>query len=338
MNQIAFFWGSISIYWSSIFFALAIIGSVFASLQIRAIQNKTPNAVLLTALISIPLSLLFSRLVYWYCSFEQYRGILDALTSFGEGGHSLVGAAIGLFLATVIVWRLNMVSSLMQLWDCVLPGSMIGIAIGRLSGFFSADDKGKIMFDNPSLQRLPFAVEIVNEATGTSDWRLATFLFESVAALIVFFVCHYIIRSFHQTNLGKEKVICSLPDGSVAMICLSFFGSLQVVLESTRYDSLFLRTNGFISLMQMVCLALVLTSIIFFSYHSIKINGGVDRKHIFTWLLCVILIGQSAYVEYYVQRHANEYFICYTVMSIAMISVSLLIIQLCCSCSTRSEK
>ena len=331
MNHVAFFFGSTAVYWHGCIMALAILGAVLAGVMLRTMQNKTPNAVLLTAVLSLPLGLLCSRLVYWYCAFEQYDGIFDALTSFGEGGHSLAGAMIGVLLACVIAWRMGVTASFAQLLDCVVPAGLLGIGIGRLSGFFSADDKSKIIFESEVLQRLPFSTEIINEATGVSEWRFATFLFEALAALIAFVVCVRMVAKSRQQ--GSSRQTQSIPNGAVALMGMSIFGSTQVVLESTRYDSLFLRSNGFISLMQMVGLVMMLIPLVIFSVWSIRKGGSTTGRHVFGWLLSTVLLGEAAYMEYYVQRHASDYVICYAVMLLCVLLVCLITSTFCSACS-----
>ena len=48
--------------------------------------------------------------------------------------------------------------------------------------------------------------------------------------------------------IRKRKVA----DGDVCLLFLLCYGALQIVCDSTRYDSLFLRSNGFISIVQIL--------------------------------------------------------------------------------------
>lgn len=331
MSNIAFFFGETAVYWHGCIMALAILGAVLAAVLLRTVQYKTPNAVLLTAALSLPLGLLCSRIVYWYCAFEQYRNMWEALTSFGEGGHSLAGAMLGVLLASFIVWKLGVTKYYAQLMDCVVPAGLLGVAIGRLSSFFGADDKSKIVFESELLHRLPFSTELVNEATGASEWRFATFLFEALAALIAFLVCLRLLK----TSYTRGEWV--LPDGAVALMGLSIFGSAQVVLESTRYDSLFLRSNGFISLMQMVGLVLMLIPLVVFSLWSVRRAGRVTLRHVLCWVLCAVQLGEAGYMEYFVQRHASDYVVCYTVMLTSVALVCLITWRLCMDCSFEDD-
>lgn len=336
MDHTAFCFGSVCVTWHGIIMALAVLAAILAAVMFRSLQRKTPNAILLTSVLGLVLGLFFSRFVYWYCAFEQYDGLGDALTSFGEGGHSLAGAMLGVLLACVIVWRTGLASGFAQLLDCVVPAGLLGIAVGRLGGFFSADDKSKIIFDSPSLQRLPFSVEVVNSATGVSEWRFATFLFEAIAALVVFFVCLRIFSQIYPFDGGAPYYV--LPDGAVALTGLSGFGCTQVVLESTRYDSLFLRSNGFISLMQMVGLVMILLPLVFYTVWASRSRNGIPKKPLRIWIICIALLGEAAYLEYYVQRHASAYAVCYAAMLMSLVIVAFFSWNLCRVCEITEEE
>ena len=105
-----------------------------------------------------------------------------------------------------------------------------------------------------------------------------------------------------------------LRDGDTCLVFLLLYGASQVVLDSTRYDSLFFRSNGFVSVVQVLgALALVLAMILF-SRRMVKARG-FRAWQIFLWLLIAIAIAGAGYMEYYVQRRGNEALFANSVMS-----------------------
>jgi len=59
------------------------------------------------------------------------------------------------------------------------------------------------------------------------------------------------VAFYHKTQKGGVKA--GLRHGHVAMLFMVFYSSMEFVLDSTRYDSSFLRSNGFVSLVQILC-------------------------------------------------------------------------------------
>ena len=97
-------------------------------------------------------------------------------------------------------------------------------------------------------------------------------------------------------------------------------GASQVVLDSTRYDSLFFRSNGFVSVVQVLgALALVL-AVILFSRRMVKARG-FRAWQILLWLLIAIAIAGAGYMEYYVQRWGSKALFAYSVMSACLLFV-----------------
>ena len=96
-----------------------------------------------------------------------------------------------------------------------------------------------------------------------------------------------------------------------------------MVLDSTRYDSLFFRSNGFVSIVQVLgALALVLV-IIVFSVRMVKARG-FKGWYVLLWIAAAALIGGAGYMEYHVQRHGDQAIFAYSVMSVCLTAVVIL--------------
>lgn len=316
MNSTVFFFSDQNIYRAGIIIAAAIFVAVVCVYLLWKIADKKDSAPIFifisASLVAAPL---FSRLVYWYCCYEQYSGIASAFFQKSTGGYSLLGAMIGIMLVAVILHFTKIIPDFLALLDCIAPAGAVCIAIGRLAAFFSADDKGKIIVTSPKLQRLPFAIEVYNESSCVSEWRFATFFFESLAGFAIF-IAVFILFHFIYT---KQRFI----KGSAFFMFMSLFAAAQATLESTRYDSLFLRSNGFISLMQIASIIMLIIPVIFFSIKSVR-SSGMSVLHIIVWVMSVLSLAIAAYLEYYVQRHADASSLCYPLMFICLLTVSAL--------------
>ena len=93
-----------------------------------------------------------------------------------------------------------------------------------------------------------------------------------------------------------------------------------MVLDSTRYDSLFFRSNGFVSVVQVLGALGLALAVIVFSRRMVKARG-MRAWMIFLWLAIAGLIGGAGYMEYYVQRRGNEALFAYSVMSACLLAI-----------------
>ena len=106
------------------------------------------------------------------------------------------------------------------------------------------------------------------------------------------------------------------------MFCL-YYGAAQAVLDSTRFDSLYFRSNGFVSVVQILCVAAVVVPLAVFAVRYRRANGWTPGC--LTVLgSCLVLLGLAGWMEYYVQRHGNQAAFAYTVMGSSLAGVVLL--------------
>lgn len=315
MDKIAYIAGETVIYWNSIVLTLAAATAVFFFLAFYI--GKCGNAVAGFAAVplSIVLSIVLARLVHWYSRADSYDGFLAAMTDYTSGGYALLGVFAGCALAAALLRLIFLHWNLPEMLDCMSLAGLAGIAVGRLASFFNASDRGNIL---EKFHSLPFAWPVTNTVSGATEYRLATFVLQAFVALVLF-----VSLSVFYTR-GRRK---GLRDGDTCLLFLLIHGASQVVLDSTRYDSLFFRSNGFVSIVQVFgALALGLV-IVLFSIRMVKARG-FQLWQVPLWLLIAALIGGAGFMEYYVQRRGNEAVFAYSVMSgclAAVIGLTLLI-------------
>ena len=312
MDKIAFYSGSTAIYWNSVILTLAAATAICFFLAFYLGKSGNGAAGFAVVPVSIVLSLVFARFFHWYCQSDSYSGFSDAMTNYAEGGYALMGVFLGCALAAVLTRILCLHRNLPEMLDAMSMAACAGMVVGRLSALFNASDRGQVLVN---FRSLPIASPVNNAVSGAVEYRLATFALQSMVALALFIG----LAVFYNKGQKRGK----LRDGDTCLLFLLFYGASQVVLDSTRYDSVFFRSNGFVSVVQVLgALALVL-AVILFSRRMVKARG-FRAWQIFLWLLIGIAIGGAGYMEYYVQRRGNEALFAYSVMSGCLLFVILL--------------
>ena len=316
MDKLALISGESFIYWNSIVYTLAAATAIAFFLAFYI--GKCGNAVAGFAAVplSIVLGLVAARFFHWYCRADSYAGFTAAMTDYTSGGYALMGVFLGCFLAAALLRLLFLNRNLPEMLDCMAISGCAGIAVGRLASFFNSSDRGQIM---EIFQSLPFAYPVTNAVSGAVEYRLATFVIQSMVALALFVG----LSIFYIRGNREEK----LRDGDTSLIFLLIYGASQVVLDSTRYDSLFFRSNGFVSVVQVLGALGLGLGIFAFSKRMVK-AVGFKWWQVFLWLLIAAGIGCGGFMEYYVQRRGNEAVFAYSVMSgclLAVIALTLVI-------------
>ncbi len=309
MDKLALILGETTIYWNSIILTLAAATAAFFFLAFYI--GKCGNAV--AGFAAIPVSIVFSvvlaRFFHWYSRADSYGGFFTAMTDYTSGGYALMGVFLGCFLAAVLLGLIRFHRNLPEMLDCMSLAGCAGLCVGRLASFFNSSDRGVIVAFTKSL---PFVYPVTKVVYGAVDSRLAALVFQSLVALALFIALTvFYVRGNQQ---GKLK------DGDTCLIFLMCYGCSQVVLDSTRYDSLFFRSNGFVSIVQVLGAIALAGVIVVFSVRMVKARG-FKFWQILLWLLMAAGMGCAGFMEYYVQRHGNEAVFAYSVMSACLMGV-----------------
>ena len=328
MEKIAFISGGTFIYWSSIILSLAAVAAIaiFAAMYI----GKSGDVMGLCATVPVAMvgSMILSRLIHWYCRADAYESMHTALNDYSAGGYALMGVFIASLAAAALLRLIRVVKNLPQMYDSMAIGGGIGIAVGRLASLFNASDRGLTL---PETVGFPFAYPVTNTVSGVVENRLATFMIQSgiVAALVVLLGVYMLI-----SKLAKRKVA----DGDICLMFLLVYGASQIICDSTRYDSLFLRSNGFISVVQILGLVALVVPLVVFSVRMVM-NMGIKWYHFAIWLVILGMMGLAGYMEYYVQRHGNEAAFAYSLMALGLVVIVLmsLAIRAMGNCAARKK-
>lgn len=298
MERIAFIFGSTFIYWNSVVLTLA-AGTAICIFLAFYLPEGQGNAAAVAVPMALVLSLFFGRLIHWYFRPDSYTGFLKAVTDYTSGGYALPGCFAACGLTAGILRLLRLEREPLRLLDAMSLGGCAGIAVGRLACFFSPADRGQLL---QNLRTLPFAYPVNNVVTGAPEYRLATFVIQAMATALIF------------GGLAAFALSARRRQGDAALLFLLLYGLSQAVLDSTRYDSLFLRSNGFVRVTQLLSAAALTEVSAVFSVRMGK-TRGFRWWYVPLWLLMLALLGGAGYMEYYVQRHGDRALFAYAGMT-----------------------
>lgn len=307
MNQIAFILEHTTLYWYSIVLALAVTAGICFYMAFCSHSGIRPSIAAASVFLAVSLSLVLSRIVFWYCRTNSFSSFQQALSSRSSGNLALAGAFFGCGLTAILLGRFT--GNTGKLLDCMSIAGSCAICLGRLGSFFTSTDRGQILND---MTFLPWAYPILNATSGEPEYRLATFLFQSIIAGLLFLVLAIL---FFSPRAKKY-----LSDGKITVLFLMVYGASQVILDSTRYDSLYLRSNGFVSMVQILAAVALGVSIILSSIGAVR-NLGFKKWMIPVWTAIVSLFGCAGYMEYYVQRHGRLALFSYVIMEHCLVAI-----------------
>ena len=304
MDTIAYIIGERFIYWNSIILTLAACAAIcmFLFLYLREKGNGIAAALLIP--LAVVTSICFSRAIHWYCMANAYESLKAALTTFTGGGYALMGVFAACALTAVVLRLLRIVKNLPFAFDCMTLAGGVGIAVGRLACLFSTQDRGPMI---ESIRSLPLVYPVTNPVTGVVEWRFATFMIQAIVTGLITIT----LLAFYMSRQQKDG---KLRDGDTACLWLCAYGASQVVLDSTRYDSLFMRSNGFISIVQILGAVALVSTIVYFSVRMVKARG-FRWWYILLWLGYAGCVGGGGFMEYWVQRHGNQAIFSYSIMT-----------------------
>lgn len=315
MEQIAFISGGVFTYWSSVILALACVTAIALFASLYLFKTGRMAVVSLTVPLAFALSLVLARLVHWYCRTDSYDSLYVAMTDYLSGGYALAGVFAGCLLTACLLRLIRVEKNLPRMLDCMALAGGAGIAVGRLASVFNLSDRG-VVLNRP--MGLPFGSAITDGVSGEVQYRLATFMLQSLVTggLVLALLIYWFLRRIRRKRLK---------DGDTCLIFLMIYGASQILFDSTRYDSLYLRSNGFISVVQILGLAPVLVALIVYCVAMVRANG-MRWGFFLMWLMQIGCLGGAGYMEYYVQRHGDQVFFAYSVMAACLVLEVILIL------------
>ena len=296
--------GNLQIGYGIIITVIAFIASMMLTLSLCPAKEENDVArfrlkfsLFVYIILSAVFGMYLGRFVHWYSHYESYESFYQAFStaegSFHEAGLVIGACAASLFSAGIAGKKYGF-----RLKSAASAGIMLFMTRVSLTSMFNECDRGKTVIENPFYQRLPFSYITLTSA-GTSEYRTAVFFWKfMILALITVIAIAGCIRNI-----------------SALRTYIMYFCAMAL-LDSARYDASFLRSNGFVSLMQIVAGVFLLLCVIVI---NAKLMGGHKFKAGYLLYDLAFLLGLSltGFMEYYVQRHGNLYISCYALMAAA---------------------
>lgn len=306
MNHIVLVFGNTVVNASDLILALAALAGICLFLGFADYRKLPEGRTICSMLLATVFAFLWGRLFHWYSVPAGYTGFAQAITRYQMGSFSLLGAMVGCALAVFLVFFREK-KLFPQALDCLTLAGTGSIALGRLAYFFSALDRGAV-FEKSTIWSSP----IPSGYSGGVEYRFATFLAQAVIACLLF--C-FLLRLFSENKKHR--------DGDLSLLFLLLYGASEVVLDSTRYDALFLRVNGFVSVEMLAALAAMIAAYAVFSVRVLR-RTGFRKLLAAYWGAFAALAGGAGFMEYYAQRHGNKLLFAYSFMTAFLLLISAL--------------
>lgn len=314
MEQIAFIAGQSVFYWKPLLLTAGVVTSIFFFLWLYLRDGGRGLSAACAVPLALVLGMVLSRLVHWYCRPGDYASLSAALTDYSGGDFALIGAFAGCLVAALLLRLLRISDSAPAMLDCMSIAGAAGIAVGRLASFFNSSDRGLLL---TQLRSLPLAYPVTSPVSGVQEYRLATFLIQAIAA-----ACLFLLLAVLYPPLVKRG---RLRPGDGCLFFLLLYCSSQVVLDSTRYDSLPFRSNGFVSVVQVFSALAIGFVVVIFSVRLVRLRG-LRPWYFALWAMIAASLGTAGYMEYYVQRHGSLAAFSYGIMSAALTGIAAAVI------------
>lgn len=263
INKIAFYIGSIPVYWYGIILALGILLAIYYCGHIAIRFGFTTNELYDMVIVNIPISILGARLYYVIFNLQHFIDkngniLWMDVINIKLGGLAIYGGIITsiLFLA---LWCKIKHYNFLAFADLGLIGVFIGQIVGRLGNFINIEAYG-YETTLPWRMRIPFGNTI-----GYIEVH-PTFLYEmlwnTIGLIIVLLIVYKDKRKF---------------DGQITFTYIAWYGFGRSLIEPLRSDSLYLMHTN-IRISQLVGIVTFIIASIMLLYRFKLANNDKSYK------------------------------------------------------------
>ena len=193
IDPVAFYVFDWPIRWYAIFITSALIVCLVAA-SLEAKRRKISTDLVLEVFIwSVPIAVIFARIVYVLAHPKSYFPIESKedffeLFMINHGGLTIIGGIAGALIGGLIISKIRKLNFI-ELTDFGMPFMLLGQALGRWGNYVNQEAYGKVVTSD-FFKRFPLGVYIDN----TANWHYATFFYEMVLNIIGFTVLYLISR------------------------------------------------------------------------------------------------------------------------------------------------
>ena len=243
MSRVFFSLGGVTIYWYSIMILLAVLVGMFI-VNIESKKNNMKDYFDNLLFYLIIFGVIGARIYYVIFEFDKYKYDLLSIFKVWEGGLAIYGAIIA-GLIVIIYYAIKNETSILKTTDILVPGLIIGQAIGRWGNFFNHEAHGAVV-SLAYLKKIHIPSFIIKGMHINGIYYHPTFLYESLWCLIGFLILLLIRKKFNKF------------EGLTTYIYFIWYGVGRFFIEGLRTDSLYI---GSIRVSQLVSVLLIMVGI-----------------------------------------------------------------------------
>ena len=217
ISKVAFKIFGVEIYWYAVLIVAAMVLALIMYKKRDGLYEIKFNNIMDLALYVIPISIICARLYYIIFNLEYYLQNPKEILNLRSGGIAIYGAIIGGAITCWVFCKKRKIN-ILDLLDYIVPGLVLGQAIGRWGNFINVEAYGG---ETTSILRMG----IIENSKYIEVHP--TFLYESIACLIVFIILLLL------KNKRKFK-------GEIVYTYLILYSLQRFFVEGLRTDSLML--------------------------------------------------------------------------------------------------
>lgn len=224
MNPVIFSIGNFEIRWYSVILLIAfLIGSFFINKETKRFEIEKDfmfNMVFWTLIFGI----IGARIYYVIFDWGYFSSNINEIWKIWNGGLAIHGGIIA-GLLTIIIYTKKYKLRTIRYLDFLVPGLIIGQAIGRWGNFFNSEAHG-VATSLEYLKNLHIPEFIIEGMKINGVYYTPTFLYESIFCLLGFIII-IIFRRNRYTKVGTPTALY-----------LIIYGIIRFFIERSRTDSL----------------------------------------------------------------------------------------------------
>ena len=224
MNPILYDFGIISIKWYSVLILLGMLLGGATVLREAKKWEINEDFVVNLFFYTIIFSLIGARLYYVAFNLDYYLAYPLSIIKVWEGGLAIHGGIL-FGLITVLVYCKKYKVKIPLMIDIIVPGLILGQAIGRWGNFFNGEAHG-MATTYETLKGLFIPDFIIKGMNIDGVYYHPTFLYESLLCLLGFFIILFLRR---RKNIKITNV---------TSFYLIWYGIVRAFIETMRTDSL----------------------------------------------------------------------------------------------------
>ncbi len=252
IDSVAFSLFNLEIRWYGILTALALMIGFVVAYFLARYRRQRADEILNFAPFAIISAIICARLLHVLVNWSYYSQNLSYIFAFRRGGLAIQGAMLGGLLVLIVFCKVRKLDY--WLWaDILVPGLLLGQAIGRWGNFFNQE-----AFGRPT--SLPWAIYISPEYRpfdyASYEYFHPTFFYESIANLFLFALLFFMHR-FYRNRPGR------LPAGTILAMYLGIYAIYRTLIEAYRIDSTFF---GSVKVVYIINFIAILAALLILNY------------------------------------------------------------------------